>query len=435
MRERRGLLERLGNRAEARVGHPKNNDEKNKRNINKSMKRILIATAMMALAGVASTAQPKVKTDTTVTVEYSSDKYIVETAPFKANWFVGIDGGAQIYFGEHDKQCKFGDRLAPALNIYVGKWFTPTVGARIGYSGIGQKGATQDHTHGLDAEVPGKGGHGYWLYKQEFSFWNIHADAMFNLANAFCGYKPEGHVWNPTPFIGLGWAHVYSEEPKTNEITANAGLINAFRLCDALDLNVNVHAMMVNEAFDGETGHRWGEGNLSATVGLTYRFKPRGWQRSKIVKVVETSDVSSYQIALAELKAERERLEAELAALKTKPEVIETTNTIASPYYVRFELGKSELSKEARVNLGLLAEILKTTGAKFTVSGYADAATGNKKLNERLSQDRAQAVYDCLTKEFGVPASQLVIDYKGGVDNMFYDDPSLSRAVITRAAK
>ncbi len=399
------------------------------------MKKQLIATALIAMAGITAMAQqPTVKTDTTVTVEYSSDRYRVETAPFKANWFVGVDGGAQVYFGEHDKQCKFGDRLAPALNIYVGKWFTPAVGARLVYSGISQKGATQNHNiHGTGEAVPGKGGWGYWLEQQKFSFMNIHADVMFNLANAFCGYKPEGHLWNPTPFIGLGWAHVYSEKPKTNEISANVGLINAFRLCDALDLNVNLHAMMVNEAFDGETGHRGGEGNLSATLGLTYKFKPRGWEKSKLVKVIETSDVSQYQIALAELKAERERLEKELSELKSKPEIIETTNTIASPYYVRFELGKSELSKEARVNLGLLAEILKTTGAKFTVSGYADAATGNKKINEKLSQERAQAVYDCLTKEFSVPASQLDLDSKGGVDNMFYDDPALSRAVITKA--
>ena len=92
------------------------------------MKKILITTTMIALAGVTAMAQPIVKTDTTVTVEYNSDKYRVETAPFKANWFVGVDGGAQIYFGEHGTQCKFGDRLAPALNVYVGKWFTPAVG-------------------------------------------------------------------------------------------------------------------------------------------------------------------------------------------------------------------------------------------------------------------------------------------------------------------
>ena len=401
------------------------------------MNKILITTTMIALAGVTAMAQqqPTVKTDTTVTVEYNSDKYRVETAPFKANWFIGVDGGAQVYFGEHDKQCKLGDRLAPALNIYIGKWFTPTVGARLGYSGIGQKGATQDGTHGLNEEVPGKGGSGYWLNKQEFSFWNIHADVMFNLANAFCGYKPEGHLWNPTPFIGLGWAHVYSEAPKNNEISANVGINNAFRLCKALDLNVNVHAMMVNEDFDGETGHRWGEGNLAATIGLTYKFKPRGWERSKVVKVVESSDITSYQIALAELKAERERLEKELEGLRTetKTEVVKEVNSVAAPYYVTFPIGKSTLTKEARVNIGLLAEILKAKGIKFTVSGYADAGTGNKKLNEKLSHDRAQAVYDCLTKEFGVPESQLELDFKGGVDNMFYDDPALSRAVITRA--
>lgn len=400
------------------------------------MKKHLTVMVMAALAAIPALGQqPSVKTDTTVTVEYHTGKNRVETAGFKSNWFIGVDGGAQVYFGEFDSECKFGDRLAPALNIYVGKWFTPAVGARLGYSGIGQRGATKAFNphHSTGEGVPGKDGWGSNLEQQKFNFFNIHGDVLFNLSNVICGYKSEGHFWNFTPFVGLGWAHVYSEAPKDNEISANGGIINSFRVCDALDLNVNVHAMMINEAFDGDTGGRWGEGNLSATLGLTYKFKPRGWERGKTVKVVETTDITQYQIALAELKAERERLEKELSELKSKPEIVETTNTIASPYYVRFELGKSELSKEARVNLGLLAEILKTTGAKFTVSGYADAATGNKKINEKLSQERAQAVYDCLTKEFGVPASQLDLDSKGGVDNMFYDDPALSRAVITRA--
>lgn len=34
--------------------------------------------------------------------------------------------------------------------------------------------------------------------------------------------------------------------------------------------------------------------------------------------------------------------------------------------------------------------------------------------------------------EFDVSEKQLRIDYKGGVENMFYNDPRLSRAVITR---
>jgi len=110
------------------------------------------------------------------------------------------------------------------------------------------------------------------------------------------------------------------------------------------------------------------------------------------------------------------------------------TKTVASNLVI-FRIGKSKLSNEARANLGLLAEAIKAADSKavYTITGYADAGTGSKKLNERLSKKRAEAVYDCLVNEFGVSASQLRVDYKGGVDNMFYDDPRLSRAVITRA--
>ena len=66
----------------------------------------------------------------------------------------------------------------------------------------------------------------------------------------------------------------------------------------------------------------------------------------------------------------------------------------------------------------------------YTVSGYADEATGNKSINERLSKERAEAVYNCLVKEYGVDAKQLEVRYYGGVNNMFYNDPRLSRATI-----
>ena len=100
-----------------------------------------------------------------------------------------------------------------------------------------------------------------------------------------------------------------------------------------------------------------------------------------------------------------------------------------------FQIGKSKLSNEARANLGMLAEVIKQGDAStvYTITGYADKGTGSAAINERLSKARAEAVYDCLVEEFGVNADQLEIDYKGGVDNMFYDDPRLSRAVITRS--
>lgn len=99
---------------------------------------------------------------------------------------------------------------------------------------------------------------------------------------------------------------------------------------------------------------------------------------------------------------------------------------------IQFSIGQSKLDRASKVNLGYLAKAIKQAPSNkvFTITGYADNKTGSKAINEKLSKARAEAVRDALVNEFGVNASQLKIDYKGGVDNMFYNDASLSRVVI-----
>lgn len=367
-------------------------------------------------------------------VEYSTHKYKVETNTFWHNWFVTVGGGVQVYFGDHDGQCDFGDRLAPALDVAVGKWFTPGIGVRLMYSGLKVKGATQQGAnvaHSTGEVVPGKGGMGYWLDKQKFNMSNLHMDVMFNLSNLFCGYNPK-RVWNVSPYLGVGWAHV-GDEPKFNDITANFGLLNTWRLCDALDLNLDVRGLLVNDEFDGERGGARGEGMVTATVGLTYKFKQRGWDRSKTVIRYDDTALNEMRRRLNDMSEENERLKRALAEADQK-EAETIVKRMAASNLVTFKIGKSKLSNEARANLGMLAEVIKQgdRDVVYTITGYADAGTGTKAINERLSKARAEAVRDCLVKEFGVDASQLRVDYKGGVDNMFYDDPRLSRAVITK---
>ena len=84
------------------------------------MVRNLFLTTLCALAFCPAFAQTST---TEEKVEYSEDKYKVETNRFWSNWLISAGGGAQIYFGDHDKQVSFGKRLAPALDIAVGKWF------------------------------------------------------------------------------------------------------------------------------------------------------------------------------------------------------------------------------------------------------------------------------------------------------------------------
>lgn len=369
--------------------------------------------------------------DFTETVEYSTDKFKVETNRFWSNWFVSAGGGVNLYFGDHDKQVKFGKRLAPAVDVAIGKWFTPGIGVRFAYSGLSVKGATQTGIHSTGEEVPGKGGYGYWLTKQKFNFFNFHLDAMFNVSNLFFGYNPN-RVYSLSPYVGLGVMKT-NDTPKATEIAGHFGLLNSFRLCDALDLNLDIRGTLVSDAFDGEAYGRGGEGMLSATVGLTYKFKKRGWDKAKTVVRIDNRAINALRQQLADAEAENDRLKRALAeGNRQKAKEIVTK---ASANLVTFPIGKATLSNEARANLSLLAEAIKSGDGNvvYTITGYADAGTGSKRINERLSKRRAEAVRDCLVKEFGVSESQLRVDYKGGVDNMFYDDPRLSRAVITKA--
>lgn len=375
---------------------------------------IFILSAALALPAFAQTT---VKTTTEETVEYSKEKYRVQTAGPKANWFVGVAAGPQVYFGDGDKTAAFGKRISPDLEIYVGKWFTPSVGFRFLYNGLYYKGAAPD-------------ANGAYV-NNKFNYFNLQIDAMVNLCNLFCGWK-EDRFWNCSPYAGVGYGRTY-DAPTQNEITGHLGIYNALRLCKALDFTIDLRSMLTNDRFDKEQGGRRFDGALSLSFGFAYKFAPRGWSRTRTVTKTITEDVSDMLKELEDLKAEKEDLAQEVDSLRNrKPEEIHKVNVISSPYYVVFEIAKSTLSSEGKANLAILAEIIKSNNLHYTVTGYADEGTGNETINQRLSRERAQAVYDCLVKEYNVPASMLKIDYKGGVGNMFYDDPSLSRAVITR---
>lgn len=61
---------------------------------------------------------------------------VVLPASRTGNWFVSIAGGTSAFLGT-PLGCEdlFG-RLKPSYSFAVGKWFTPSVGARINYSGV-----------------------------------------------------------------------------------------------------------------------------------------------------------------------------------------------------------------------------------------------------------------------------------------------------------
>ena len=375
-----------------------------------------------------------------------------EVGKFNDNWFIGIGGGVNQYLGEHDRQMKFAHRLAPAMDVYFGKWFTPCLGFRIAYSGGQVFGLTnQDwqndpvNNFGIYSEAKNGATSVYW---QEFHLWNLHVDFMLNLMNLIGGYKER--AYSLSPYFGVGLARSYAlkdiHNPVCNtRLSGNVGILNTFRLCDALDLNIDVRGTLFPEDFEGEYGVRpdggetyEADGMLTATIGLAYKFKPRGWNQAKNKTFYETKTVTVVdEDALNEALARNAELQKALEDAKAQA-TTEVVESLLSPeLYVRFALNKSELSGEACVTLTNLAKLLNAVDTKvvYKISGYADQQTGSSARNQVLSEERAQAVYDFLVKEQGVDPAKLTVEAHGGVDTMYYNDNRLSRAVILTLQK
>ena len=102
---------------------------------------------------------------------------------------------------------------------------------------------------------------------------------------------------------------------------------------------------------------------------------------------------------------------------------------VAGPRAIFFKIGSAKIDDYGKVNIQLAAKVLKENpDKKYKVAGYADKATGSASWNQKLSEKRAQAVYDALIAE-GVDKDQLELVGFGGTDNMFGKD-YLNRVVI-----
>ncbi len=71
----------------------------------------------------------------------------------------------------------------------------------------------------------------------------------------------------------------------------------------------------------------------------------------------------------------------------------------------------------------------KNPDAKVTITGYADKDTGTADFNQKLSERRAQAVYDILTNNYGISGDRLVKAAEGSSEQP-YTTNNWNRIVI-----
>ena len=349
------------------------------------------------------------------------------------NWFISVGGGVNVYYGEADKSASFGKRMAPALDVSLGKWFTPAVGARIQYSGLKAKGLSNTPSAPWISGVRDSKG----FYPEKFKVNFFHADFLWNMSSAFGGYKPHRR-WEFIPFAGFGSVTGSANGTKRHELALTAGLVNKIRLSNPLDLKVELRGMLVNQRFEGTTGGRKGEGMASATIGLSYKLRKRFFDVPEVIAPVDfsayTNRIGLLENDLAAAKAKADQAARELAAAKSHTPVAAPAKTefIIPQMAVFFRIGKSNLTEQEKINIGYIAQALKKMPAdrKFKLVGNADSTTGSTKRNQLLSEQRAKAVYDALVAA-GVKASQLEIIAHGDRQEPFpHNQPTLNRVLI-----
>ncbi|MDR1518161.1 MAG: OmpA family protein [Dysgonamonadaceae bacterium] len=388
---------------------------------------------------------------TIVETEEFSDKYKVITNGFFHNWIIGVGGGGQVYFGEYDSKFSLSKRITPTANVQIGKWFTPGIGVRVGADWSKAKGATiyngVEQWYNTGKEYTDADGIPY--YEQEIEYANFNGEALFNLTNILFGYKPN-RFYNFIPHAGLGL--MWSVKMPSNqvpgielghekEIAAVGGILNTFRLGDALDLTLDLKGSVVNGHFSHKkdlNGGNLGRADYvaSASIGLAYKFKPREWDRNYdvITNIYNEKELNDLRRQLADAK-------------NKEPEVIEVIKERDDMFCelfnnIYFDFGKSAITPESAKVLDDIAAYMTRNNTKhYLIIGYTDSR-GSQSYNIALSERRAEATVQALIDR-GVPSNILKTRGVGktiafvapsGSDNAREGDRRVGVEVITNDA-
>ncbi len=204
----------------------------------------------------------------------------VSNESFWHNWFLEAGVGITTYLGENDRKGPWSGRFTPAFDLAVGKWIVPSVGLRAQLNGFTAKGYIMD---GVEDDTafgdPIKGTDGHMYYNNKWNYAYLRTDVMVNLSNAILGYDPD-RFYSLIPYYGFGL--IYSSSYQYYEFAGTFGIINKFKVTDALDVNLELKGTMLSDRGDIETEtiiNKKMEGIANLTVGITYNFGPKGWKQ------------------------------------------------------------------------------------------------------------------------------------------------------------
>ena len=194
-------------------------------------------------------------------------KNVSEAANWGRNWFIEIKGGASAFLGSPIGCGDVFDRITPALQVGVGKWFTPAIGGRVGFQGLTFKNAVFKSMK-------------YQLY---------HADLMYNLTSGLRQNEYGLSLWDIVPYVGVGMIHNANwSDPcscgrgsdGSRPFAFTYGLEIGYRIGNRVKLVAGVSGLTTAQNFDNMgSSIKFKDNMLTVSAGLSITLGKTGWKR------------------------------------------------------------------------------------------------------------------------------------------------------------
>ena len=321
--------------------------------------------------------------------------------------FVTAQGGTQITFTDYKKSKLF----TPIGSASVGAMFAPAIGARLNVNGW----KTRSGLKSLRANY-------------DFNYINSNLDLMVNLTNII---MPKEHIY-PVNFYLLGGVGLtyawdndelkelmkYAKDDKNlyhawddDRLVHNfrVGLQMEANLTKNISLNLELNANNMADRFNSKVNHR-GDWQVQGLAGITFKF---GYKKKEVASMTSTTaqsnynnnqnaDMASAKQPIAAGKAEKQVTPAPKPA--PKPVVKEEEKKVS----IFFKINSSEVNASEEAKLKELAEWMKAhPNAKTELQGYADAKTGTRAYNKKISKKRTEAVTNMLINKYGIDKERI----------------------------
>lgn len=347
-----------------------------------------------------------------------SAQTVTESKTFD-NFYIGINGGVATATTGHG----WLKNLLPNAGLRIGRNFTPVFGMAV------ESNAYFKNTNGFTTGTL-------------VNALNTSLLGTVNLTNWFGGYKGEPRVFEVSALYGLGWGHIFgtpTEEYKTDMLTSKVGLDFAFNFGSDKQWQFYLEpAIIYSLNGNGYQGVKYDidRSVVQLNAGIVYKFKnSNGTHNFKIAELRDQSEIDALNAQVNSLRGELSGKDSELDAKDRKiadlEKALEDCKNSKQPVYVRpvtatnlqptvlFRQGKSVIDPAQYAPIELIATYMKNhPEAKVEIKGYA-SPEGSAEINQKLSEERAEAVKNALVKKYKISADRLTTKGMGATDKLF----------------